>query len=581
MLPALAAIAIGLQTTNQSEAASHINEFLTNISKFGFAGTVCVYDHGKEIFSGAYGLANQATGMPHERDTVFDIGSLTKSFTATAVLQLQEKGKLRLEDTLDKYLPGAPDDKKAITIRELLSHTAGLDSDFPFSEKATGYYEQVSRDEALKRIFATTLIAKPGEMYSYSNLGYILLAAIIEQSSGTTYHDYIRQNIFRPAGMTSSGFWGDEMPRVPSRLIAHSYEDGKDTGSPDKLSATTWMDQGGGEMVSNAKDLYRFLQAFLDNRLVSKESRQLMWTKVKGRYGLGWFIDEVRGERRVEHAGDYIGFGTELEWFPDKQIAIIGLANTSNDGFGTRHIVGKILPQILMSHPPYEAFKGDRYTPPPKSSDVSNPLATRLIGEYNMGGGMFSITRNQGGLQISATGQSAINVLLDSDHDEAQHLNKLTKTTQDMITELAHGKSETLAHAMRRPDLLPGYRDGVSRSMKGWQQQLGSLQSIACTGTAPAGFPHGGYISHVEFKYANGTRGLNYCWMNDRILFAQGVEPSSPYTATLKQGAGRKLVGWNIITFRGFEINPTQNSTLLEIKGSQRSAVARRSVRKR
>src|SRR5436305_1203426 len=127
-----------------------IDAFLTGLSQFGYAGTVHAFDHGREIFSGGYGFSNRASRYRNERNTLFDIGSLAKSITATAVLQLQERSKLNIQDTIDKYLPDVPIDKRGITVRQLLSHTAGLDSDFPFKNPAAGYYEDVSRDDAVK-----------------------------------------------------------------------------------------------------------------------------------------------------------------------------------------------------------------------------------------------------------------------------------------------------------------------------------------------------------------------------------------------------------------------------------------------
>src|SRR4029077_12786787 len=165
-------------------------------------------------------------------DTVFSVGSITKQFTAAAILKLEMQGKLHVEDAIGKYLANVPDDKRAITLHRLLTHTAGLESDF------AGDYDPVSRDEYVKRILASKLRTKPGEVFFYANSGYSLLGAIVEIASGMPYEKYLRDNLFLPAGMKDTGY---KLPNWPATRVAVGYHDGKRWG---RLTEKPWAGDG-------------------------------------------------------------------------------------------------------------------------------------------------------------------------------------------------------------------------------------------------------------------------------------------------------------------------------------------------
>ena len=174
------------------EAAATMDRWLTDA---GFRGAVLVSRNGKVLLRKGYGMADRENGTAWAPDAVFSVGSITKQFTAAAILKLEAQGKLRVEDPIPRFLDEVPADKRAITIHHLLTHTSGLESDF------AGDYESVGRDEYAARALASKLRTAPGSQFFYSNAGYSLLGAIVEIASGKPYETYLAENLFLPAGM--------------------------------------------------------------------------------------------------------------------------------------------------------------------------------------------------------------------------------------------------------------------------------------------------------------------------------------------------------------------------------------------
>ena len=189
----------------------------------GFSGVVRIARNGTTILEKGYGLANRAERIPFTPATVVQIGSNTKDFTVVAVLQLQERGRLNVKNPIGTYFPSAPPDKRGITIWQLVTHTAGL------PDLLGGDFDPVSRSQIIENAMRARLLSAPGSGERYSNLGYSLLAAIIEQVTGQTYDAYMRDNIFIPLGLTRTGFL---MPGFGPRDLAHGYlADGTDAGT--------------------------------------------------------------------------------------------------------------------------------------------------------------------------------------------------------------------------------------------------------------------------------------------------------------------------------------------------------------
>ena len=185
--PPIAAQAARATPPNDSAVAARVDEYLSRLASFGYTGGVLVLRDGQTVITKSYGMANRAAGVRADTSTVYNLGSITKQFTAAAILRLEEMGKLHTTDSIGRFFPDAPADKRGITLHQLLTHTAGFNSDFSPTD-----YEPTTRAEYVRRMFAAPLRSKPGSAYFYANSGYSLLAAIVELETGQDYETALR-----------------------------------------------------------------------------------------------------------------------------------------------------------------------------------------------------------------------------------------------------------------------------------------------------------------------------------------------------------------------------------------------------
>lgn len=236
----------------------------------GFSGVVRLVKDGSLVLEKGYGLANRVKNIPFTRETVVQIGSNTKDFTAVSILQLQSRKLLSVNDSLGKFFPSAPSDKQGITILQLMNHRAG----FPLGLGSD--YDAQSRQSVIDAAMKFKLLFPPGSRQSYSNTGYALLAAIIERLSGKTYDEYVRDNILTPLGLTHTGFL---LPHFDERRLAHGYGgNGEDAGTmlsrPHAADGPYWNLRGNGGMLSTLSDMHVFYEALFDSdRLLSRADR--------------------------------------------------------------------------------------------------------------------------------------------------------------------------------------------------------------------------------------------------------------------------------------------------------------------
>ncbi|MGD9589096.1 MAG: serine hydrolase domain-containing protein [Pyrinomonadaceae bacterium] len=240
-----------------------IDSLLTSLVPEGLDGVILIKSKDSVLLHKAYGFADRASGRTMKLDTGFDIGSLVKPFTKAAILKLQEHGKLSTSDTLSKYFKSVPEDKAAITIDQVIRHTAGLPDSFGSD------YAVMTADELLTKVLAAPLVSKPGEKRNYSNSGYSLLAMIIEKTSGRSYEEYIRKEIFEPAGVRRIGY---SLAGWRKADLAVGSFDGKPWGTPlDKTWAKDgpyWNLRGNGGMLATAEETSRWFEAVLDGKVL-------------------------------------------------------------------------------------------------------------------------------------------------------------------------------------------------------------------------------------------------------------------------------------------------------------------------
>ena len=331
-----------------------LDAFLTSQVEGGFSGAVLVASEGEIVLRKGYGFADRAASIPNTPETMFQIGSVAKPFTATAILALQDAGTLEVTDRLSDHIEGVPADKAAITLHHLLTHTAGL------ANAIGGDFEAIGREAYIREALATPLDRPPGTAYAYSNVGFALLAAIIEQVTGQSYDAYL-QSLLRPVGMNHTGY------RISDGELAHGYDGDRDLGLPmDRPWAEDgpyWNLRGNGGLLSTVDDLYRFHTALEDGEILSESARQLATTKHtdegnngRSHYGYGWALFPAPGGLLVTHNGGDGGWSADVLRFVDDDKVLIVLSNTADvEAFD----VSMPLAQILFGQTPEPVMQSE------------------------------------------------------------------------------------------------------------------------------------------------------------------------------------------------------------------------------
>lgn len=321
------------QTSAQTKAAK-IDEVMTAANKYRlFNGSVLVAENGQVIYKKGFGLANMEWNIPNTPDTRFRLGSITKQFTATLILQLVEQGKIKLDGKLTDYLPDYRRDNGAkITVHQLLNHTSGI----PSYTSLLGFMNDVSRnpfkvDDFVKKFASKDLEFEPGSKFSYNNSGYFLLGAIIERVTGQTYEQVLKERILDPLGMKNTGY--DHHDSIIEKRAAgyeKTSEGFKNAGYLDMS-----IPYAAGSMYSTVEDLYLWDQALYTDRVLSAQSKELMFKPNLSDYAYGWAIAKARlgsGTETVPeiaHGGGINGFSTSIVRLPAQKHLIVFLDNTS------------------------------------------------------------------------------------------------------------------------------------------------------------------------------------------------------------------------------------------------------------
>ena len=315
---------------------------------------LAVVKNGEVIKAKGYGLANLELNVPVTPDSVFDLASITKPFTATAIMLLVEEGKVGLDEKINKYLPSAPEAWRHITVRHLLTHTAGLKHDFwpEFWGYSLTHYPTPQLFEAASKL---PLDFAPGERWQYSDQGYFLLGMIIENASGNRYQEFLAERIFDPLGMSATVVLGqDPWAIVKNRASTYTLREGKLVRFRVPYWTTELSPEGG--LWSTVNDLAKWGAAIDDERILTRSSLDQMWTPLKLKngfghgYSLGWFLRDLRGHRIIHHSGLS---GTDFLHLPDDKLMVIVLTNLEmrfSRAFGIAiGVAGRYIPDLLVS----------------------------------------------------------------------------------------------------------------------------------------------------------------------------------------------------------------------------------------
>ncbi|MFF4053306.1 serine hydrolase domain-containing protein [Streptomyces chartreusis] len=293
---------------SQIRGRESVADFLRRTLPVGPSGTVIAARGDQLAYCGGFGAADRAAGTPASCRTVYDVMSITKQFTAAAVVKLEVMGRLRVSDPISRFLGGGrpiPEDKRGITIEHLLTHTSGL------VEALGDDYEPLSRQELVRRALSSKLRSAPGTEFRYSNTGYSLLAAIVEEASGETYERFLARHLFAPAGMDQTGY---VLPRWQRHLVAVEYDSkgrskGRPFDHPWAVDGPYWNLRGNGGMLSTAQDMFRWHRALVSDEILPTRARKKLFEprvqepESETSYGYGWSVRDTADGPLAWHDG--------------------------------------------------------------------------------------------------------------------------------------------------------------------------------------------------------------------------------------------------------------------------------------
>ncbi|HET8890671.1 MAG TPA: serine hydrolase [Candidatus Angelobacter sp.] len=367
-----------------------------------FMGTVLVAQDGKVLLDKGYGFANLEWEVPNTPTTKFRLGSITKQFTAASILLLEERGKLKTEDLVKKYMPDAPAAWDKITIFHVLTHTSGIPSFTSFPDLNARQKQAMTPEKLVEWFRDKPLEFEPGTKWNYSNSGYALLGYLIEKISGQGYAEFVQQNIFTPLGMKDSGYDSN------SAIIAHraaGYTPGK-SGPVNAGFVDMSVPFSAGALYSTTEDLLRWEQGLFGSKVLKAESLAKMTTPFKNDYAFGLSVTNKNGHKLIAHNGGIEGFNTLLAYYPDDKLVVAVLANLNGPFAGQ---IGANLAKV--AHGEKVVLPAER-----KEITVSPEILKKFVGTYELTP-TFSlvITLENGQLISQGTNQGKVPMYAESE----------------------------------------------------------------------------------------------------------------------------------------------------------------------
>ena len=487
---------------------ARIDSFMVAAADYGMAGTLLVERDGTVILDKGYGVVDRGKKTRATAATPYLLGSLSKQFTAAAIYKLESQGKLRLADSLGQWFPDAPSDKRGITIDQLVHHTSGL----PYLPHGD-LYGSTTVDSMVSETFSYPLDFSPGTRYSYSSPGYALLGVLVARASGRSFDEYLRRELFEPAGMTETGFI-DETARWtgPKRTPSYSSVD-PDPDPPLYPAAGAPRVVGAGGVISTAGDLWKWEQALRSGRVLDAATTAKLFApgvamSPTSSYAGGWQV--VRSQRNttvIMHAGDIGGFNTDMRRMVDEHATIIFLSNTRDAGRGYRDIVPFTVTRILFGPVP---------TLPPTRAHVPKSALERWNGPVPVAPGVTVDARAHGGqVWLTARTQEGMFALAGADSTarvQALRQNRLAETT---TLPLLSGEATGL-DSIFSPSLVETAHPYFFQLWKAVADSIGGVTGHEVIGTTVS--PPNGARSLVRITGPRGARVMTLDWLGGKLI---------------------------------------------------------------
>jgi CubicO group peptidase (beta-lactamase class C family) len=521
----LAVLALGVPRAGAAPAAvvqgvegARLDEYMSRLEALGFSGGLAVVKAGETVVLKGYGQADRARGVPMAADSVFSLGSITKPFTAAAVLRLQELGKLETSDTLTRFFEGVPEDKAGITLEHLLTHSSGLESDFSPTD-----YEPTTREEYVRRALASKLLFAPGQGYEYANAGYSLLAAVVEKTTGQDYEAALAALVLKPAGMAETGY---RAPGWPEGRVAHGYRDGEDWGTIlqriQDPGAPFWALRGNGGLHTTLGDVVRWHAALQGDSVLSAASREsyfrprvLEGPGAQSRYAFGWAVEKTPHGTLVQHNGGNGIHVAELLRFVDEGVMVF-LASTVAEMKAT-----PVVPDLVR------IVFGEPCDLPPRVAAVADGSLRSREGRYRSGqGAEVVVAAAEGGLDLSATDAAGSALLAGARAERRERLERLSARTAEIAGRAFKGDAGGVHEAFGGRLGLEEIRDRETRLMRDRESRLGPYRGYAVVGSESRG--EGRVETAVRVDFERGSVYNVFVWGPAGRLMGIQASPVPP-----------------------------------------------------
>ncbi|MFN7989154.1 MAG: serine hydrolase domain-containing protein [Thermoanaerobaculia bacterium] len=510
---------------------SRVGAHMDRLEALGYSGAVLVLREGRPVLERAWGFADRAKGIRADARTAWNLGSITKQFTAAAILRLEEQGKLRTTDRITRWFPQAQGPKRDITIHQLLTHTAGFESDY-----APGDYVPNTRAEYMGKMLAAPLQSPPGTEHSYANSGYSMLAAIIEMVTGKEYEAALAELVLAPAGMTETGYL---RPGWAPERIAHGTQDGRDWGTiVDRLKvpgAPFWALRGNGGLQTTLADMTRWEHALTSNAVLTSSSRRKFMTGYVSEggpgdsmYAYGWSVHpSARGTRVVEHNGGNGIYVAEFRRLVDEKITIFVTSSVAE----------------LSASPVVDAVEtivfGGEVELPPAVVAVDEKALAALAGRWKAPDGEpLDVEAQDGRLMLRAGGPAAWLMLRVGETEQSARGRELGAKALAIWQAASKGDAKPLYDALGGKEPL----DQLTAQLKGLAadraERLGALRNVSLLGTVPR--QQGILVSTVRLDFERGVVSNVLVWGPDGDLRDRIARPLAR-AAFVPVGAGAFL----------------------------------------
>jgi CubicO group peptidase (beta-lactamase class C family) len=525
-----------------------LDRYLKALVGYGYSGAVLVAKHGEVVLNQGYGLADPDRKTPFTPDTLFDIASISKQFTAAAILKLEMQGKLKVEDSLARFFPAAPPDKAAITLHQLLTHTSGL------PDSIGDEYDVMTRDDFLKGLFATPLAHSPEGRFLYSDAGYAVLAAVVEAVSGRPLGDFLHDQIFEPAGMHHTGL----RPSAEDRArLAHGHSMQGDWGTsldhPQAPDGPWWNLRGNGGILTTTGDLYLWDKALQGDAVLSRVEREKLqrpYVRETGapepKYAYGWSVTtSPTGHTQLAHVGGNGAFGSDLRRYPQDGVVIFVDANTVTY---SAIVIADQIERRMFGKPAVE---------PPPVAAVPDKDLQRCVGDYKLGTDEhLKVAAEPGRLAVTADGGEGLAHIFGTVGKERQkRFAQRDHRVEEVLAAALHGDfgplGELLALSPERG--AKRWRDAVKPS----EAELGAWKGSKVIGTTSN---DGVVMTYARLTFEKGTRVLNVMWAGpeaESFSVSHAVRPAY----YLPEGSGR-FATFDIGTEAAVHLSCTSAGTL-------------------